>query len=218
MILSVMGFMGSGKDTVANYIASRKDFVRDSFAASLKDVCAVLFDWPRHLLEGDTKESREWREISDQWWAQKLGYDSFTPRFALQYIGTEIMRETFHDSIWLLTFQNRFQNKYKNKNVIVSDCRFENEINFFKAIKGKLIFVDNGIRPEWFNVAKDALYGDQNAVEYMYSNYKHIHRSEWNWVNSEPDITIMNDFIEKNSETYKQLIMRIDRSLDQLFN
>jgi hypothetical protein len=33
----------------------------------------------------------------------------------------------------------------------------------------------------------------------MYSDYKHIHRSEWDWVNSEPDLVIMNDFFEKNN-------------------
>lgn len=216
MIISVMGFIGSGKDTVANHIASRNDFVRDSFAASLKDACSVIFDWPRHLLEGDTKESREWRETSDTWWAEKLGYDNFTPRYALQYIGTEIMRETFHDSIWLLTLQHRLETKYKGKNIIVSDCRFENEIEFFKTINGKLIFVDNGIRPEWFNIAKDALFGDSKAVEYMYSKYSYIHRSEWDWVNSTPDLTIMNDFAIKNKDSYDQLIQRIDNSIDKL--
>ena len=62
MIIGICGFIGSGKDTVADYLVNFHGFRRESFANSLKDAVAVVFGWDRILLEGRTKEAREWRE------------------------------------------------------------------------------------------------------------------------------------------------------------
>ena len=91
MIIGITGFMGSGKDTVAEMFVE-KGAVKDSFAAPLKDLCASVFGWDRHMLEGDTVTSRDFRETADIYWTRKLGIDNFTPRLALQLLGTEIMR------------------------------------------------------------------------------------------------------------------------------
>ena len=56
MIIGLVGFIGSGKDTVASRFISY-GCVKDSFAAPLKDACAAIFGWPRELLEGDTVDS-----------------------------------------------------------------------------------------------------------------------------------------------------------------
>ena len=79
MIIGVVGSIGSGKDTVADYLANFHSFRRESFAASLKDAVSVIFGWDRTLLEGRTKESREWREQQDEWWTKRLGIN-ITPR------------------------------------------------------------------------------------------------------------------------------------------
>jgi hypothetical protein len=47
-----------------------------SFACSLKDTASVMFGWDRDLLEGDTVESRKFREQKDEFWSDKFGYDS----------------------------------------------------------------------------------------------------------------------------------------------
>ena len=44
MIIGITGFIGSGKDTVANMFVER-GCVHDSFAAPLKDLCASIFGW-----------------------------------------------------------------------------------------------------------------------------------------------------------------------------
>ena len=85
MIVGLCGAQGSGKDTVANILVANYGFVRISFAAALKDVIAILFSWPRHMLEGDTPESRTWREAPDAEWSQKTGIPGFSPRKALRY-------------------------------------------------------------------------------------------------------------------------------------
>ena len=48
MIIGITGFIGSGKDTVANMFVER-GCVHDSFAAPLKDLCASIFGWERSM-------------------------------------------------------------------------------------------------------------------------------------------------------------------------
>jgi hypothetical protein len=70
MIIGLCGAQGSGKDTVANILISEYGFVKLTFASTLKDVVAILFSWPRDLLEGLTEESRLWRETVDDFWSE----------------------------------------------------------------------------------------------------------------------------------------------------
>jgi cytidylate kinase len=72
MLISITGFIGSGKDTVANYLTTNHGFKKESWAGSLKDAVSNVFGWDRELLEGTTKYSREWREEIDPWWSERL--------------------------------------------------------------------------------------------------------------------------------------------------
>ena len=80
MIIGVCGFIGCGKDTVADYLVNFHEYRRESFADSLKDSVAAVFGWDKIMLEGRTKESREWREQVDKWWAERLDMPTLTPR------------------------------------------------------------------------------------------------------------------------------------------
>ena len=125
MILGVTGFIASGKDTVADYLCTFHGYKRISFAASLKDAIASIFGWDRELLEGTTKSSREWREQVDPWWSERLGKE-ITPRYILQYWGTEVCRNGFHPDIWVASVENKLRKS--TDNIVITDCRFANEI------------------------------------------------------------------------------------------
>ena len=99
MIIGISGLIGSGKDTVANFLIE-KGFVKGSFADSLKDSVSAIFGWDRIMLQGDTVESRDWRETVDDWWSIKLG-EPTTPRSVLQKFGTDVCRNHFHSDIWI---------------------------------------------------------------------------------------------------------------------
>jgi hypothetical protein len=54
MIVGICGFIGSGKDTAADYLVNFHGFRRESFANTLKDAVSCVFGWDRTLLEGRT--------------------------------------------------------------------------------------------------------------------------------------------------------------------
>jgi hypothetical protein len=191
MIVGILGSIGSGKNTVASHLVSDAGFKSDSFASALKDACSVIFGWPRDLLEGDTKESRDWRNCVDSWWAEKLGIEDFSPRLALQNVGTNVLRSHFHDDIWLLSFENRIRNVPGN--YVISDVRFPNEIDFVRRQGGILIKVSRGDTPIWADTAILANNGNSIAQRIMSETYADIHYSEWAWMGSTADFEICNN-------------------------
>ena len=192
MILGISGFINSGKSTVAMQLTENYGFRKDSFATSLKDACAALFDWPRDLLEGDTKESREWREVTDSWWSEKLNISNFSPRLALQLIGTDALRNHFNPGLWFMTLENRVR-KDPDRHVVISDVRFPNEVEFIQNQGGIMVRVDRGSPPVWFETALMANRGNSIAKEIMTSTYSDAHQSEWAWVGQKYDYVISND-------------------------
>lgn len=185
MIIGLVGFIGSGKGTVGD-ILEVHEFTKDSFAKPLKDACSIMFGWPRELLEGDTEVSRKWREEPDSFWSEKFGY-SFTPRLALQLMGTEAGRNVFHQDVWVISLLNRA----KGKDVVVTDVRFKNEINYIQQNGGVIVRVRRGEEPDWYKLAEDAAAGFSSAI--MGMKDKGIHQSEWDWIGSEFNYTIDND-------------------------
>ena len=202
MIVGLVGFINSGKGTVAGLLSSDYNFTQDSFAASLKDACASIFDWPRHMLEGDTKESREWRELPDAWWSEKLGIENFSPRLALQLIGTDALRNNFNQDLWFLTLSNRVRKAAGN--VVVSDVRFPNEIKFIRDNGGVIIRINRGNLPVWYETALLANNGNSIAKEVMTKTYSSAHFSEWAWIGTKEDFEINNDSTLQN--LHQQLI------------
>lgn len=192
MIIGLVGLINSGKGTVAGNLVSKYNFRQDSFASSLKDACCAIFDWPRDLLEGDTQISRDWREGIDEWWANELSIPAFTPRLALQLIGTDVLRNNFNQDMWFLTLKNRIR-KNPAQNVVISDVRFPNEIKFIKDQGGKLIRINRGPLPPWYETALLANNGNSIAKSIMEQTYPAAHQSEWAWVGSDIDYQINND-------------------------
>lgn len=189
MIVGVCGFIGSGKDTVADYLVNFHEFRRESFASTLKDSVAAVFGWDRTLLEGRTAEAREWREQVDPWWAERLAMPTLTPRWVLQYWGTEVCRRSFHDDIWISSLENKLRNS--KDHIVVSDCRFPNEIKSIKEAGGLILLVQRGELPEWYDVAVAANQGHNWALQEL--KIKKIHASETAWVGTEFDAVIDNN-------------------------
>lgn len=184
MIIGIVGFIGSGKGSVANFLERDHDYRSFSFAGPLKDAVAAIFGWPRNLLEGDTDASRKWREEIDPWWSERFGFD-VTPRLMLQRMGTEACRGNIHDNVWIHALEARIKGY---PDVVIHDCRFPNEIDFIHKLGGKLIRVQRGPNPEWYDDASsDNLSGTNLMAKHR------VHPSEWKWIGHTVDYTISND-------------------------
>jgi len=188
MLIGIVGLIGSGKGTVADRLVERHRYQKDSFAKSLKDAVASMFNWDRALLEGDTESSRQWREQPDAFWSEKFGKPT-TPRWVLQYFGTEVMRGQMYDGIWVDSCIGR----YKGQDTVIADTRFPNEVKQIRAHGGKIILVKRGPDPDWF-------------VDYTEGNIepKGIHTSEYAWAKEEFD------FVIENNGTKEELYAKID--------
>ena len=188
MLIGLVGLINSGKDTVAERLVTHHGYKRDSFAKSLKDAVSSMFNWDREMLEGNTKISREWRETADEFWSKKMGKE-VTPRWVLQYFGTDVMRQGMYDAIWVDSVIGR----YNGENTVISDTRFQNEIKTIKAHGGIVVLVKREEIPTREEMQKQG-----------------IHQSEWDWVGSDFDYTI------DNTSSLEGLDTNIDQFIHQL--
>ena len=215
MIIGVCGFIGSGKDTIADYLTNFHGYRRESFANSLKDAVAQVFGWDRTMLEGRTKQAREWREQVDPWWSERLKMPNLTPRWILQYWGTEVCRRAFHDDIWIASLENKLRNS--KDDIVISDCRFPNEIKSIKNAGGIVIRVVRGAEPDWYNDAADMNAGDR-CMNYMMGKTRMqllgIHASETAWVGTKFDAVMDNN--GTIDDLYEQVLGIISPEQDPL--
>lgn len=186
MIIGLLGFAGSGKGTVGDLLMDYHGYRKDSFAGPLKDATAAIFGWDRGLLEGDTPQSRAWRERPDEFWTEHFE-QTFTPRIALQLMGTEAGRNVFHKDLWVISLLHRAQ----GHSIVVTDVRFKNEVEALKQAGGIMVRVQRGVNPAWFDTAKEANRGDVGAIETMKT--LGIHSSEWDWIGCGVDVLIPNN-------------------------
>ena len=182
MLIGIVGLISSGKGTVADRLVEQHGYKKDSFAKSLKDAVASMFNWDRSMLEGDTKSSRHWREQPDKFWSKRFGKD-VTPRWVLQHFGTEVMRQNMHDAIWIDSCLMR----YKGEPTVIADTRFQNELKMIQKSGGKLILVKRGELP---------------TREEM--KQKGAHTSEWDWMGWDFDVVI------ENNGTKQDLYKKVD--------
>jgi hypothetical protein len=140
------------------------------------------------MLEGRTAQSRLWREEQDVWWSERLGMN-ITPRWILQNWGTNVLRQHFHDDIWIASLENKLRST--KDSIVISDCRFPNEITGLKAQGAKVVWVQRGITPHWYSIAESANRGDNKAREWLGLNG--VHASEYSWAGTEFDSIIDNN-------------------------
>lgn len=108
---------GVGKDTLADLLEERDDFLKVSFAEKLKDICIDLYDLSQEQCFGGKKEVIDPRY-------------GMSPRTIFQRFGTEAVRKQVWDNTWTnylfsVTIPRAIElgmNKF-----VISDLRFKNE-------------------------------------------------------------------------------------------
>ena len=186
MIIGICGLIGSGKGTVGDILVEQ-GFTKVSFADKLKDGVATIFGWNRAMLEGDTDESRQWREQPDDFWTQETGRN-ITPRIVLQEFGTECMRDGFDDSIWVSLLKKQMLDNPGD--YVIPDVRFRNEQDMIRELGGEIWRVQRGDVPEWYGCAML----DNTTGSNLMESYD-VHVSEYKWIdmNNKFNATIYNN-------------------------
>lgn len=135
MFIGIIGLKGSGKTTVATYLTGKYQFTNKSFADPLKKACKELFLFDDDQLNGTLEQ----KETSDPRWF------GCSPRKAMQYVGTELLRDQL-DLIMPGLGKNMFTHHFRlwfhdnqGINIVLSDVRFQNELDMIHELGGIVI-------------------------------------------------------------------------------
>lgn len=127
-IIGVLGYEGSGKTTICNWLVKQHNYIEVALAAPLKEIVSIIYGFDMEMLLGVTPESRVARVTEkDPIW-------NLTGREALEYLGTDILRKHMDPDIWLkIAFRKIEKLLAEGKSVVISDIRFWNEYSFFSS-------------------------------------------------------------------------------------
>ena len=137
MIIGLSGRKQSGKTICSEFLKGLlltngyKDVAIYNFADPLKeDICINMFGLSYVQCYG---EDHNKNELVDAYWDNK----QLTARDLMQLIGTDLFRK-LNSNVWVNALINKI-NKNQHEIVIVSDCRFPNEIEAIKNQNGIVI-------------------------------------------------------------------------------
>lgn len=169
-IIGLVGRRGAGKTTVANILKSQ-GFIEITFAEALKQVVSILFGFDYNMLLGDTPESRKLRtEIRDPIYR-------LTPIQCLQKVGTEIFRNHFDQNFWV-NIVNRKIAENSDKDIVITDCRYENEIALIRKNGGEIWVIYNESKELIPNTGEDSHSSENSFQDCINSTDTYIHNSK----------------------------------------
>lgn len=146
LIIALSGAAGCGKDTIANRLMETGAWGRYAFASPLKNGVAAMFNIPMDDIENPIiKNSPNY----------KFGRSI---RYILQTIGTEYGRNLIADDVWIQLAKENIEHqlKYVN-NIVITDCRFENEADMVHAMGGYVVRIVRDANPHTANIASNAI-------------------------------------------------------------
>ena len=149
-MIGITGKIGSGKDTIADYLVSKHNYTKLSLAEPIKSALAAMLDEP--------VENFYDRELKEQL-IPELG---LSRRQLAEALGTEwgrysLKNYTGDENFWVKLLEYKiFKNNLQR--TVVPDVRFDNEVNFIRENKGIII---NVIRPD-FTIKSDHISNNNN--------------------------------------------------------
>ena len=176
--IALLGKMKSGKSTITTYLCDKYKYTEYYFAKPLKLGVQQLFS----LTDAQLFDVDEKNKVDPRW--------GVSPRYLFQQIGTDLFRNRLHEyipqvkSCWIQNFF-RWWTQNKSLPVVISDCRFQNEVDAVQMVNIKA-----------YKIIRDKI--DKCIIQ---SN----HSSE-----TEQNDVIIDDVIENNS-TLLSLYEKIDK-------
>lgn len=158
LVVGLLGYKQSGKSTAARCLVNKHRFVEVSWAWALKNVIGKqLFGLSDIQINGDDPV----REAVIPEWGR-------SPREILQVVGTELFRDNFDPDFWVKLGSRQIEHHLRNgHNVVVSDCRFPNEI---KCIKKE--FDGTTVRIVRDGQTREDVHASETALDNYEADYK----------------------------------------------
>ena len=182
-IIGIIGRKRHGKDSIGNFLVNKYNFIRLGFADNLKECCRAVFGFNDSQLYGDLKET------NDSFW-------NVTPRKTFEFVGTDLFRNQLHNiipsignDIWIKSLERKIINLHENNNnlnIVFTDVRFQNEIDFIKKHGGKIIKV---FRP---NILSDSNHESETNSDNFKFDYEIFNNGSLQELNSKIE-TIYNN-------------------------
>ena len=149
-IIAFTGKAGAGKNTASDIVGDLIHFNTDftettefAFADIIKEIAKLLGFTHDQLYDPVQKQ------VHDEFWGM-------TPRKALQIIGTDAMRENFHQDVWVKSLERKVKDYVDDDEVngiaLITDCRFPNEADVIKEWGGITIDIQRKVPKEFDDV------------------------------------------------------------------
>lgn len=144
--IGFMGYARSGKDTAGDHLVQTYGYERVSFADPVRESLFAL-----DPIVGDAPSDAGLRLATvvamHGWEEAKDCYPEV--RTLLQRHGTDAMRGVMGDDVWVnLAARKVVEARRAGKNVVVTDCRFPNEVKMLREWGFRLVWVDRpGVEP-----------------------------------------------------------------------
>ena len=142
MLIGLLARRTYGKDTIADYLVENYGYKKVPLASPLKEACRVLFNFDDEQLYGSQKET-----IDPNW--------GIAPRQMFQYLGTDILRNDISrimpdikDNFWVNNIKIQYEKaleKDPNTRFIISDVRFQNEVDVIHQLGGKVVKIERNL-------------------------------------------------------------------------
>lgn len=165
MIISLSGKKKAGKDTIADFLVKDQGFVKVSLATPLKDLLIKVFRLDKSNFYDESKKDSEldyklyidythldeMRHIIEEEWGFPVSYEARekmekfyntqikTPRELMQIVGTDIIRSSIKDDIFIQLLINNI--KKLARPVVVADVRLSNEREALNEVGALLCLV-----------------------------------------------------------------------------
>lgn len=142
-LIGLCGYAQTGKDTTANFLVKKYDWTRVAFADALRDVLyalnPIVVREVGGVIDGPHNVYRV-QDLVDEWGWDKVKVEWQEVRALLQRLGTEAGRDIIDPNLWVGMGEEKIESA--GGPVVVTDCRFPNELSLIKRRKGTLIWVE----------------------------------------------------------------------------
>lgn len=135
LLIGLSGKAGAGKSTVGDYLAGAHGYAQFAFAEALKEVVQKVFLFTdEQMTFGKEAEDPRWK---------------VSPRFCLQWLGTEVLRDVWPD-IWIRHLRQEimdFLSSNGQRLIVVTDVRFRDEAEALKRLGAVLVRIERNEVP-----------------------------------------------------------------------